>query len=338
MNNRVILKIKAGSHLYGLNTETSDEDYIGVYLSTPDEIYGLQKSEIVDESVVSKQDNGRNASDAVDCKYYELRKFCTLALTANPTILELLFARKENIIICDEYGQMLIDNRDKFLSTRVKHTYLGYAHSQVAKSQVKSENLRILFKARDILKECCQNAMLYNLTYYEEGEQLVVDKYEDIIKIDGSFPNYVIIADLKLNNQKIKDVVAKIEFRINNATNRADGMLQHGLDYKFICHTYRLIKEGEELLKTGNLKFPLKDRDLLMEIKLGKIKPTEVMDLIGDLEETKAEWEKYDLLPRSSDFKGVNKMVIDMYKKYVTKEVMMDRLKNMCENDCEDDD
>ena len=54
MNNRVILKIKAGSHLYGLNTETSDEDYIGVYLSTPDEIYGLQKSEIVDESVVSK--------------------------------------------------------------------------------------------------------------------------------------------------------------------------------------------------------------------------------------------------------------------------------------------
>ena len=98
MENKVILKIRAGSHLYGLNTPTSDEDFIGVYLSTPEELLGLNHSEIIDESVVDKDETGKNTQDAVDCKYYELRKFCQLCLNANPTILELLYAPDENII------------------------------------------------------------------------------------------------------------------------------------------------------------------------------------------------------------------------------------------------
>ena len=48
MKNKVILKIRAGSHLYGLNTPTSDEDFIGVYLSTPEELLGLNHSEIIE--------------------------------------------------------------------------------------------------------------------------------------------------------------------------------------------------------------------------------------------------------------------------------------------------
>lgn len=325
MQNKIILKVRAGSHLYGLNTPTSDEDYIGVYLNTPEEILGLQNSEIVEENVVSKQDNGRNNQDAIDCKYYSLKKFCTLALSANPTILELLFANDENILELDEYGAKLLAHRDLFLSQRIKHTYLGYAHSQVAKSQVKSENLRILVKARDLLKKENPTKMLYKLCEehgLHDNELLGIkggylDPRNGIIRINGDYPDYVTIADVKFNNRKIKDVVKIIEERLDKASHRADGMLEHGLDYKFVSHTIRLIKEGQELLETGTLKFPLKDRDLLMDIKLGKYKPTEVMDMIGDLESVKDEWGQYNLLPHSADFKAINKLVIDIHKEYL---------------------
>ena len=36
--NNLILKIRAGSHLYGTNTIDSDEDYIGIFLPEPEPI------------------------------------------------------------------------------------------------------------------------------------------------------------------------------------------------------------------------------------------------------------------------------------------------------------
>jgi predicted nucleotidyltransferase len=39
-------------------------------------------------------DNGKNASDAVDFKMYELRNYVKLALQNNPNILELLFTNQ----------------------------------------------------------------------------------------------------------------------------------------------------------------------------------------------------------------------------------------------------
>lgn len=101
MKNKIIYKIKSGSHLYGINTPLSDEDYLGIYLNTPEELFGLHNSEILEDNIVSKQENGRNDKDAIDCKYYELRKFIKLAVNNNPTILEMLFATPENIIIKD---------------------------------------------------------------------------------------------------------------------------------------------------------------------------------------------------------------------------------------------
>jgi predicted nucleotidyltransferase len=315
MKNRIILKIRSGSHLYGLETPTSDEDFLGIYLSTPEELLGLQKSEFIDESIVSKGDDGRNDSDAVDCKYYSLQKFCQLALNANPSILEMLFADDKNIIECDEYGRELIENRDKFLSLKIKHSYIGYAFSQKQKSHVKSSNLRILVKARELLikylKKDKSNGS--NMLYSDDAFANV----GAVILTDENYPSYVMIADLKFNNQKLKDVLKKINERINRATHRADGMLEKGFDTKFISHTVRLLKEGEELLTTGKITFPLKDRELIMKIKLGEMLSTEVMDLTDNIEEQFENLYNSSSLPHSPDFHGANNMIINMYKRYL---------------------
>lgn len=129
MDNKVILKIKSGSSLYGLFVEgKSDVDYLGIYLSDESELFGLNSSETIEDGVVSKQDgSNKNTKDAVDCTYHELRKFCRLCLGANPTVLEMLFVNEENIVEIDEYGKLLLENSDYFLSTKCFHSFLGYA-------------------------------------------------------------------------------------------------------------------------------------------------------------------------------------------------------------------
>lgn len=322
MKNRIILKIRGGSNLYGTAIPgKSDEDFIGIYLSTPEELLGLVHSEIIDDSVISKQENGRNASDAVDCKYYELRKFCNLALNANPTILEMLFANEENTIILDEYGKELVNNKNLFLSTKIKTSFLGYAFSQMRKSEVKSKYLRELVDGRlAIIKYLKQYPTHYNKTSYEfiGANKVVAEPFNGVFKLDEFFPNYISIGDMRFNNSTLKSIIKKLNERINKATSRADGMLKNGLDFKFISHTLRLLFEGEELLRTGNITFPLKDSSLLLDVKKEKYTPLEVMDMIGDLEEKREIWSQIKTpLPIKPQFDKVNKLVYNIYKRYL---------------------
>lgn len=323
-NHKIVLKIKGGSHLYGLATENSDLDYIGVFLNNPDELYGLKTCEVIEENTVSKQDNGKNDKDAIDCKYYSLAKFCNLALGCNPTILEVLFVNPENIVFCDTIGQHLLNNRYLFLSKKAYNSFLGYAISQKKKSFVKAENLKKLTEAYKELNRIEHNKLCKTMLYdavnpignfmkiwdYERG---MIYTSNGFVNCDD-YPNYITIGDLRFSNQKLIDVKRKIEDRLNKASHRSDNMLKHGLDYKFMSHTVRLLYEGLELLKTGHITFPLNQRDLLMDIKLGKIDNTSIIELIETLEQ-----EIKDVtinLPDNPNIDGINNLLIDIYISY----------------------
>lgn len=305
-NHKIILKIRGGSYLYGLNTDLSDEDYIGIFLNKKVETFGLETCDIIEENIISKLENGKNSKDAIDCKYYSLDKFCRLAMKCNPTILEILFVNGDNIIYCDEYGKKLLDNKHLFISQNAKNSFLGYAISQKNKSFIKSENLKVLTEVYNILNKMdnISNCMLYDL---------INDNIKNLINTTH-YPDYITIGDLNFNNQKAIDVKNSIKRRLDNAGNRSDNMLKHGLDYKFMSHTVRLLYEGLELLKTGHITFPLIQRDLLMDIKLGKMNNISIIELIEALEQ-----KIKDItinLPNKPNIEGINNLLVDIYTSY----------------------
>ena len=71
-----ILKIRTGSHLYGTNTPESDEDFSGIFIDSEDYYFGIKKRENdeLDFSVESKDERGKNTSEAEDYKLYEIKK------------------------------------------------------------------------------------------------------------------------------------------------------------------------------------------------------------------------------------------------------------------------
>jgi len=117
-NFKLLFSARTGSHLYGTNLPTSDVDTRGVFVPPKEYYLGFLK---VMEQVEDKK---------TDTVYYDLKKFLKLALNNNPTMLELLFVPHGFVLHFRPEWYRLTSYREKFLSRKVKHTFLGYAHSQ----------------------------------------------------------------------------------------------------------------------------------------------------------------------------------------------------------------
>lgn len=108
-----------GSKAFGLSDETSDVDRRGIYLPPADlhwSLYGVPEQ-------IEK--------DPTQEVYWELQKFLTMALKANPNILECLYTPL--VEHASPIAQELLAHRSHFLSKLIYQTYNGYVTSQFKK-------------------------------------------------------------------------------------------------------------------------------------------------------------------------------------------------------------
>jgi predicted nucleotidyltransferase len=119
LDERTILRVRHGSHAYGTSVPTSDVDEKGVAVAPRAYYHGFSK---VFEQAESKD------PDAV---VYELKKFLRLAAESNPNIIEVLWVDDRDVLRLLPAGAKLRDARAQFLSRRVRHTFSGYAASQL---------------------------------------------------------------------------------------------------------------------------------------------------------------------------------------------------------------
>lgn len=117
----VIYRCVVGSRAYGLSNEESDTDRRGIYLppaaahwslwGVPEQLENLETEET----------------------YWEIQKFLTLALKANPNVLECLYTPL--VEHATDLANEILAMRSSFLSKTVYQTYNGYVMSQFKKLQ-----------------------------------------------------------------------------------------------------------------------------------------------------------------------------------------------------------
>ncbi len=115
----VIYRCVVGSRAYGLDSDESDTDRRGVYLVPADlqwSLFGAPEQ---------FEDN------ATQSCFWELQKFLTMALKANPNILECLYSPMAEKVT--PLGEELLSIREVFLSQMIFQTFNGYAMSQFKK-------------------------------------------------------------------------------------------------------------------------------------------------------------------------------------------------------------
>lgn len=158
----IIFEAIVGSTAYGLNHAESDIDRLGVYVEPTANLTGLKLFTERDFTVV------KDKPEDPDRTFHEVGKFCRLALTANPTVTELLWVPESLVLTNSVAFESLRNHRLKFLSAeRVKDAYMGYATAQFKKINERWENdgdtqTRIKKHARHLLRLMHQGYTLYS--------------------------------------------------------------------------------------------------------------------------------------------------------------------------------
>lgn len=124
--NGLILKCRVGSEAHGINIPGADDkDYIGICLEPPEYVIGLRKFE--QYVFRTKPEGVRSEAGDIDSTIYSLRKWCSLALNGNPSILVALYAYPT---VLSGEGQELVDNAHWFASRQAGNRFVGYLINQ----------------------------------------------------------------------------------------------------------------------------------------------------------------------------------------------------------------
>ena len=304
-----ILEIRVGSHLYGTSTPTSDEDFSGVFIPPKSYYFGLDKVEEADLSIVSRLENGRNAPDAIDRKFYELRKFVKLAMDNNPNIIEQLFVEEENIIFIRHQGRELLNNRHLFLHKGLEKRFKGYAISQKKKMFVKRDNMLDIEAGLRILQEMANDTN--PKAYLAEHLVGLLGGIGSPFKAHSDL--HINIGDIHVQkNITFLKAIEQLENRVSKFSGRKEMVDEFGYDTKFGMHLIRLLLEGKELLETGTLNFPLKNVDLLMGIRNGHYSLNEVDEMATEIEIEIDNMVEKSYLPSSPNYNEINTMLVEM--------------------------
>lgn len=125
----MILLCRAGSRVYGTNTDESDLDVKGVLIPPKQYLLGLQKFDQM--AAPAKFLPYYDGEIPTEGTIYDLHKFVSLALMSNPNILDVLFCRDEDVLFASSAGRALRDARESFISRKAIQTFHGYAVSQL---------------------------------------------------------------------------------------------------------------------------------------------------------------------------------------------------------------
>lgn len=117
----IIFETISGSKAYGTDVEGSDTDIRGIFIQPTDQILkGISIPQVGD--------------DKNDTVFYEIGRFIELLSKGNPNILEILNSPQDCILYdSGELKEYL--GTTNFLTSKLKHTFTGYAYSQIQKAK-----------------------------------------------------------------------------------------------------------------------------------------------------------------------------------------------------------
>jgi len=327
---RTILLVKHGSHAYGTNVEGSDEDFKGVCIKPRVAYFGFTERFEQFEHMGSK-------SDGIDKVIYSLEKFASLAADCNPNIIEVLHVAEKDVMIIDEFGQMLRSRRNDFLSKKAKFTFAGYAHAQL--KRIKTHRAWLLEKPKEPKRS---DFRLPETNHVSKSELGAFDSLLNLKSIDDEAQTVeraeeiAQAARLTLGVELPRDVVtlftrekayqaakAHYEQYLNwvktRNPKRAAMEEQFGYDTKHGMHLWRLQTMGVEILRDHivNVDRTNIDREKLLQIRNGKVSYDELVEGAERLEREGEELYKTSTLRKEPDRNALSNFVVDLTTSYL---------------------
>jgi len=307
-NEKIIVRMRFGSHLYGTATESSDMDYKSVFLPTKEQIF-LGKIPKSYSSSKKKAEGEKNTSDDIDTEIYSLHYFIKLACEGQTVALDMLHAPDEMIIEKLDIWDAIVANREKFYTKNLK-AFVMYSRKQAARYGVKGSRLDAVKNVIDFLNRYDGLIRLNDIW----SELLIGEHCHMLGENKDGVPQYQVCGKIFQNTAKIGYVRDILEKFYSNYGDRAKLAAENrGIDWKAISHALRAAYQVKELLTKNTITFPLKEAPFLREVKQGKLdylkevapKLEALMDEVEILSENST-------LPEKPDRKFWDRFIIDV--------------------------
>jgi hypothetical protein len=90
----------------------------------------------------------------------------------------------------------------------------------------------------------------------------------------------------------------------------------YGYDTKYAMHIVRLMSEARELMKTGRITYPRPEVELLKDIRRGKYKLNDVVQMANDIQAEAIEAQKTASLPDKVDRNKLSELIADIHLEF----------------------
>ena len=272
---KTLFKCLYGSHLYGVAQPTSDKDFKGVFTQSLDELVSLAPTNI------QWKDEEKNEEHEM----YYIKAFADLMASGQTVAYSMLFAPQNMWLESTPEWEELVLNKDKVVSKALK-PFVGYARDQAVKYSLKGEKLQLLDEVifflsgypPNFLPRLCWDQLTVAFTgrptvrFWTDVKGEVETR---LMEICGKSFGETTTVKLWLD--------ALVKLRKTYGTRAMEAKENDGKDLKALYHTVRIISEMNEILEYGTVTYPRPEKELLLDIRNGKLTNGEVSNLIDEL-------------------------------------------------------
>ncbi|MCK4814583.1 nucleotidyltransferase domain-containing protein [bacterium] len=302
---------KFGSHLYGTNTETSDEDYKGVFLPTIEQCItnAIPKS----ISFHSGDDDSKNSVGDIDIEMYSLQFYLKLIQKGDTGGLDMLHTPLSHTLKSTEPWEFLQSNRSDFYTTNLS-AFVGYCRTQASKYGVKGSRLS---DARNVVEFLNRNVGVLKLGELWDnlptGDHIHKLEANPDLKID--YPVYQVCGRKLQSTVGVayaRDVVQKFYESYGHRAKLAAE--NKGIDWKAVSHALRCAFQMKQVYRDGDIIFPLENAEFLLDVKNGnRDYSTEVAPLLESLMDEVETLSSESNYPKKVDINKYNKWLVKIY-------------------------
>jgi hypothetical protein len=316
-----VMRTKFGSHLYGTSTPKSDLDYKAVYIPEARDIL-LQRVLGIVGARQGKVEGQKNLPGDVDDEAYSLQRYLGLLAEGQTVAIDMLFATAPEITTT--LWKCIRLNKYKLLTKR-SAAFVGYCRQQANKYGIKGSRISAALSAATLFTE--QLSRRGTTAKVQDVADLLPSIFSEHSRIiekettPGKFETYFEccnrLVGFKNTLKEATAIYSRIYQEYGDRARRAQS--NEGVDWKALSHAVRVGYEALELLRTGNVTFPLPYAPHILEIKLGRVPYAKVAEEIEGLLAEVEGAAQVSTLRDMADQEFIDNLVFSVYKEKTTK-------------------
>lgn len=316
----ILAKVLYGSHLYGTNTPTSDQDFKIVYLPSLKTALLGQKFNTVrhrydkDGNVIA--DSQSMPADGYEDECIPIQKFVADYISGQTYAIELAHAIAHNAFsgtATAEFQELCQDLVFQYAHSSIMGM-MGFAMKQTFDYVMRGERLNKAQQVHDVL----ERIMAENFQTYTKRPRLdsllpngltVLDEVAKVCELETGIVHShdIPFKTLKLNGREylitttIENMIDAAKRLVEQYGNRSNRAAETEVDPKSLMHAVRVYEQVVELLTTGKIVFPRPNAQELLTIKNQQMKSEDCKKLLIALDKDANRMiEEATLLPKMS--------------------------------------